>query len=338
MNILSLSRVLAAAALLALLAAPAVQAKQIMRVAHGGPDSSEYAVAYIKFAEFVKEKTGGEVEVKRFGNNVLGNDRAVTEMCQEGSLDFANIGQSQLNMFIPTVVAMDFPFIADASKNEQFLEAFNYKAGPLYKYLDEKLNRIGLKLIMTIDSGFRSYAFSKQREISDLASLKGLKVRTTMSPVEMAFVNAVGMNPCPLSMSETYAALQQGTVDGELINYTTIKAMSRAEVEKSIYLSRHNQARMFAVMNKAKFDALSPEMQEIILSAGDEAQRIEWHNVQKMEDEGLRYCRENGFNIVEPSADDMAKLRELCASIPDDFVKKGEIDPVFLQLMRDAQK
>ena len=57
-----------------------------------------------------------------------------------------------------------------------------------------------------------------------------------------------------------------------------------------------------------------------------------------MEDEGLRYCRENGFNIVEPSADDMAKLRELCASIPDDFVKKGEIDPVFLQLMRDAQK
>ena len=31
-----------------------------MRVAHGGPDSSEYAVAYIKFAEFVKEKTGGE--------------------------------------------------------------------------------------------------------------------------------------------------------------------------------------------------------------------------------------------------------------------------------------
>ena len=39
MNILSLSRVLAAAALLALLAAPAVQAKQIMRVAHGGPDS-----------------------------------------------------------------------------------------------------------------------------------------------------------------------------------------------------------------------------------------------------------------------------------------------------------
>lgn len=121
MNILSLSRVLAAAALLALLAAPAVQAKQIMRVAHGGPDSSEYAVAYIKFAEFVKEKTGGEVEVKRFGNNVLGNDRAVTEMCQEGSLDFANIGQSQLNMFIPTVVAMDFPFIADASKNEQLL-------------------------------------------------------------------------------------------------------------------------------------------------------------------------------------------------------------------------
>ena len=163
-----------------------------------------------------------------------------------------NIGQSQIGLFIPTLIAMDIPFITDHTKNRQFLEAFN-PGGPLYEYVDAQASRIGLKLIMTIDSGFRSYAFSKQREISDLASLKGLKVRTTMSPVEMAFVNAVGMNPCPLSMSETYAALQQGTVDGELINYTTIKAMSRAEVEKSIYLSRHNQARMFAVIKRNEF-------------------------------------------------------------------------------------
>lgn len=338
MNMRSLSRALVAFTLLGLLAAPAAQAKQVMRVAHGGPDSSEYAVAYIKFAEFLTDMSKGEIEVKRFGNNVLGNDRAVTEMCQEGSLDFANIGQSQLNMFIPTVVAMDFPFIADASKNEQFLEAFNYKTGPLYAYLDGELNKIGLKLIMTIDSGFRSYAFSLKKDISGLDSIKGMKVRTTMSPVEMAFVNAVGMNPCPMSMGETYAALQQGTVDGEIINYTTVKAMSRAEVEKSIYLTRHNQARMFAVMNKAKFDALSPEMREIVLQAGDRAQRVEWENVQVMEEAGRKYCEENGFRLVEPSPEEMARIRELCAAIPDEFMKKGDIDPAFLQLMRDAQK
>lgn len=338
MNMRSLSRAAVALVALSVLAVPAARAKQVMRVAHGGPDTSEYAVAYIKFAEFMKDMSKGEVEVKRFGNNVLGNDRAVTEMCQEGSLDFANIGQSQLNMFIPTMVAMDFPFIADASKNAQFLEAFNYKTGPLYQYLDGELNKIGLKLIMTIDSGFRSYAFSNKKDIGGLDSLKGLKVRTTMSPVEMAFVNAVGMNPCPMSMGETYAALQQGTVDGELINYTTLKAMSRAEVERSVYLTRHNQARMFAVMNKARFDALSPDMQEIVLQAGDRAQRVEWENVQTMEDAGRAYCEENGFKLVEPTPEEIARIKELCASIPDEFMKKGDIDPVFLQLMRDAQK
>lgn len=329
-------QILASAVLLALACAPAAQAKEVMRLAHGGPDTSEYALAYITFVDLVNKNSNGELEIKRFGNNVLGNDRAVTEMAQEGSLDFANIGQSALNMYIPTVLAMDFPFIADASKNQQFLEAFSYKDGPLYKYLDDKLGEIGLKLIMTIDSGFRSYAFAKNKDVSNLDSLKGLKVRTTMSPVEMEYVNVVGMNPCPLSMGETYTGLQQGTVDGELINYATLKALNRAEVENGMFLDRHNQARMFAVMNRDKFDSLSPEMQQVILEAGDQAQRLEWANVARMEEEGRQYCLENGFVLVEPTAEEMAKLKELSAGIPEKFSK--DVDPEFMRLMQEAQK
>ena len=81
------------------------------------------------------------MEVRVMNNGVLGNDRVATEMAQQGSLDFSLIGQSQLNLFVKPVLAFDLPYIVDAAKNRQFLEAFDPYTGPLYNIWTPKRRR-----------------------------------------------------------------------------------------------------------------------------------------------------------------------------------------------------
>ena len=47
----------------------------------------------------------------------------------------------------------------------QFLEAFDPYGGVLYKYVDGEAQKVGLKLVMTLDTPFRSYAFTPRSEV-----------------------------------------------------------------------------------------------------------------------------------------------------------------------------
>ena len=200
----------------------AVSAREILRFANTGGPNDDYTFGCNEFAKRLKELSGGNFDVKVMSNGVLGND-----------LDIALVGQSQFNLFVKPILAMDLPYMVAYENNQKVLEAFN-PGGPLYEYVDAEAAGAGLKLLMTLDTPFRSYAFSSGVTVTGLDSVKGRKARVTMSPIEKAFVNALGMNPCPLGWTEVYTALQQGTVDGELINVGTFASGKRDEVEDTI--------------------------------------------------------------------------------------------------------
>ncbi len=311
------------------------EAKMTFRLANTGGPNDDFTFGCEQFAKILKELSNGELNVKVMNNGVLGNDRVVTEMTQQGSLDFSIIGQSQFSLFIKPLLALDLPYIISFEKNRQFLEAFDPYDGPLYKYVDAEAQKVNLKLIMTIDTPFRSYAFTPDSDVSNLDSLRGVKVRVPMSPLEREFVNALAMNPSSIGWTETYTALQQGTVNGELISIGTFAASNRAEVEDRFLLTRHNMAKNFVVMNKTKFDALTPEQQRMILDAGRQAQQDEWDKSAELEELGKEYCRQNNIKMIELTEAELAQIKKNIQPIYDEF--KDQIDPVFLQLIRDTQ-
>lgn len=311
-------------------------AKTVFRLANSGGPQDDYTFGCEQFARDLKEISGGQFEVKVMNNGVLGNDRVATEMTQQGSIDFALVGQSQFNLFVKPLLALDLPYMVDIENNDKFLNAFARQDSPLYRYVDAEAGRVGLKLVMVLDSPFRSYAFTPKSGVTDLASAKGVKARVTMSPIEKAFVNAIGMNPCPIGWTEVYTALQQGTVDGEIISYGTFAAFNRAELEDRFLLTNHNMAKLFVVMNKAKFDALSPEQQAMILDAGRKAQAAEWQKTKEYNAAGLAYCRSHNIRLIELTDAEKARIKENLTPLYEEY--EGQIDPAFIQLIKDAQK
>ena len=221
-------------------------------------------------------------------------------------------------------------------KNRQFLEAFDPYTGPLYKYVDGEAQKAGLKLVMTLDTPFRSYAFTPRSGVENLSSVRGVKVRVTMSPIEKAFVNALAMNPCAVGWTEVYTALQQGTVDGEIINFGTFASFNRAEIEDRFLVTRHNMAKIFVVMNKAKYDALTPEQQKMILDAGRKSQMEEWDMSQEFERKGEEYCKQHNIKLIELTDAEKAEIVKNLQPLYDEYTKN--IDPAFIKLIQDVQK
>jgi TRAP-type C4-dicarboxylate transport system substrate-binding protein len=73
--------------------------------------------------------------------------------------------------------------------------------------------------------------------------------------------------PQSVAYAETYSALQNHVVDGEEINLTSVYAMKHYEVLKYMSLIGMYPFPQLVIANQAWWDALSPEEQEVILTA-----------------------------------------------------------------------
>ena len=245
------------------------EAKKVtIRIGHPMAPGNNVTVGYEKFKELVEKKSNGEIVVKLFGNTMLGSDRVTMESTQRGNLEMASCSSPNMASFSKAFLAFDLPYITTSANKEKIYAALD--SGPLRDYLDKVWADIGLKPIMYSEYGYRNFV-STNRPLTSPEALKGLKVRTTDSPVEVAVAKALGMNPAPIAWGETYTALQQGTVDAEGNTFALLNDAKHTEVLRHAMDSEHNYSMHILMMNKKYFDNLSPEHQKIIVEAGKEA-------------------------------------------------------------------
>ena len=97
-----------------------------------------------------------------------------------------------------------------------------------------------------------------------MAEAKSMKIRATASKVHISMTKAFGMNPTPMAWSETFTALQQGTVAGVDVDIHSAVSANLHEVAPHLVLSGHFYT-PHLFMASAKFmDSLSPEDRKIL--------------------------------------------------------------------------
>ena len=106
-----------------------------------------------------------------------------------------------------------------------------------------------------------------------LEGLKGLKIRTFASPLQMEPMKAVGAIPVPLALTEVIPQLQSGGIDGMLAGMPILTAFKYYDVAK--YVTDLNFAQIITVdvVNESWFQAQPKDVQEAIRAAGREAEQ-----------------------------------------------------------------
>lgn len=307
--------------------------KIVIRISHTGAADNEFSQGYEKFKELVEAKSNGRVAVKIFPNAVLGSDRVAGEAVQQGNLEVASIATNIMSSFTKSALAFDMPYVCDESGLEAYMRALAY--GELGAYLGEQLGKVGLVPFMYNATAMRSYVYTK-KDVKSLADMKGVKIRATPSPIDVANAKAVGMNPTALAFDAVYQALQQGTVDGELLSFTSMMSFDRAEIIKYMLVTKHNFPIHIACMNRKFYDGLPEDIKLIILESAREAQEYEWKVMRKLEADGLDYCRKNGVTVNFMNAEQQAELKQAFQKVWDEF--GPQLDPKMVALITEALK
>jgi TRAP-type C4-dicarboxylate transport system substrate-binding protein len=258
------------------------------------------------FSKLVGEKTGGRVKVEVYPMGQLFTDKDFPRAIPEGALD---IGSSNLSLWsgkVPAILASDLTMTYKSA--EQHLRFHDSPGGNLLKAEVER--KAGVKFIHWYGSTDGTY-FVTNKPIRKVEDLKGLRLRTS-SEILAVTVKAMGAAPTMLSAAELYLALQRGMLDGAVSAPNSILDRKLQEVTKHItqfpgltYLAQ------WVLMNKAKFDSLPADVQKAILEAGQEVQKWQWVEEQRLLKESLEILKKADRQPFIMPAEEMKKLQKI---------------------------
>jgi tripartite ATP-independent transporter DctP family solute receptor len=305
-------RTLLAGAAAGTLARPALaQGTTVWRFAHPHPTSDSWHKAALRFGELIKERTKGAIDVHIFPNGMLGNDPATISAVRSGVLEIGLTGNPFFTGLAPKLNVLDLPFLFRDRKH-----AAAVLDGPIGESLRQELEGSNLKALATWDIGWRNLT-NNRRPVRAPEDLKGLKIRTTPNPAHIRAFQLLGALPTPMAFTELFTALEVGSVDGQENPVTLILNAKFYEVQKHLTLTRHAFTTGPLVMNKEKFDALSPDLRGILVETAKEIARLQWKMNEDLEASSLAELKAKGMQVVE-TVD-----REAFRKIVADDVRKG---------------
>jgi TRAP-type transport system periplasmic protein len=298
----------AAAALLPL----AVHAQAVkLTLGHGAAVGNPRHEAAVKFAELVKARSGGRVEVQVAPSAQLGDDAAMVTALRTGALDFSANSQGAVANAVPEYAAFGMPFMFTSPA-----AAFKLLDGPLGKELADKSAEKGMILLGTWDNGIRQMTNSK-RPITKVEDMKGLKMRVPPDATLVDIVSALGAEAQQIKFAELYVALQQGVVDGQENPLVNIHASKLYEVQKYLTLTNHQFQMTPFLMSKRSWDKLSDADKKAVREAAAEATTLQRKLSSEADEKLLADLKAKGVQVTTV---DNAAFAKATASVDEKWI------------------
>ncbi|MCS2608768.1 TRAP transporter substrate-binding protein [Halomonas dongshanensis] len=268
-------------------------AQQVLQLTHNAAEGNPKWEASELFAELVEEKTGGELVVDVGGNAQYGDDMEALTLMRMGTLAFSTNSQGATSSVVPQFSVLGLPFLFDSLP-----AAWKVMDGDVGEELKRLAEEQNLVLLGLWDNGIR-HVSNNVRPIETPADLQGLKIRTPPDEMTVDIFEALGANPTPMNFSELYIALEQGVVDGQENPLMNTYSSRLYEVQDYISLTGHKYESTPLLMSKMMWDMLTPEQQQAVQEAADEAGEFN-RQASREADEQLRtQLQEAGVAINE---------------------------------------
>lgn len=224
-----------------------------------------------KFAELVKEKTGGKINVKPYYNSTLlkGAQLQSPQMVARGMIDCAVESTINSSTVIPAMNIFSFPFFINNFDNLDKIES-----GETGKAIFAEMEKIGLKPLAWAENGFRQITNSK-RPIEKPEDLKGLRVRVVGSPIFIDTFREFGADPVNMNWGDAITAFQQGVVDGQENPVGVLIPIQIHQYHKYVTLWNYLADPLIIYWNKEQWDAFPDDIKKAIQDAANEAGRFE---------------------------------------------------------------
>ena len=270
-----------------------------------------------RILEDVEKSTGGELKFRlRLAGALPIQSTNITQAVGNGTVLFADDGFHLGNVKIAGILRL--PMLLRTVKEYQ--TAFNI----MRPYIEKEFERQGV-IVLGHFLFPHQVAFST-KTLTNLDQFQGQKMRVS-SPEQAAFVELVKGVPVTLGGPEVPSALQTSTIDG-VFTASAGGGKIWGSMLNYNYRLPVNYFDGFYIVNKAAFDKLSPDVQK---KFRDSVQRLAPTTTEQLYKEELEVTanlKANGMDVVEPTAEDIARATALVQGYWEQWAQQNGPDAV----------
>ena len=288
--------------------------------------------AILMFADEVKRRSNGAMEVELFHSAQLFNDKDVPRAIRRGQIEMGAPGVWQLDAFVPeggiTMLPMFYGLPADVTHA--------VVDGPVGQRINQRIEeKLGVKIIGPwTDLGFQ-HTYSTTKPIKSFDDLKGMKIRIPGGAVNAFRIEAMGGNPQLVPWADVPLALQQGAVDALITtNMSAASARLWDSGVRNAFLDKQYFGQYVPMVGGDFWKKLSPERQKIVTESWAAIIKQARADAAAGQADGLKLLEANGVSVVEPSDETLAKMRKHLTETQGGLVKELGLDSKLVDEVR----
>ena len=282
------------------------------------PTSYNYLIDPIfSFAEKVKERSNGRVEIEVFHSKQLFGGKEEFGALERGDIDMSAPMDTYNTGSIPELGIASMPFLWPSPRAMQT----SLNAGLWDLGVNQAMEARGVK-VLNVAAGGPYQLYGKGFEIRKPSDLKGKKIAVSGSAASRA-MELVGASPTSMSSGDLYVALQRGTIDATSRPLITGIGRKLYEVLDNITVVNMSYFSTALAINLDTWNKLPADIQAIMQEAANERgqQQLEMLEAYMAEAEGL--FEKNNVNYHVASKDELAVFQTAVAPVYDWW--KGQV-------------
>jgi len=305
---------MALAAFAALVPAAPATAATTWTMASGYPENSFFTQNLRAFAKEVETESGGRLKIDLRPNDTLIKLDAIKRAVQAGQVQAGEIRLGVYGNEDPMYNLDGLPNIAASYEESwQLMEAQK-------PYFDKLLGRNRLRAIAYV--AWPGQGFYTKTPVTSPDDFKGKKLRI-YSPPTQRMGQLLGFQATILPFAEVPQAFATGLIDSLFTSAQTGIDTQIWDNCKYFLYSGTLFNKNAVIVNEQAFRALEPDVQKIVLAAGERATKRGWELSRKAADDTVDELRKHGMTVQDAGPDVQAALAQAGSTLTDEWRKSA---------------
>ena len=286
-----------------------------LRISSMWPAQHPLTKAFDQWGKDIEKVTSGRVTFTVFAASTLSPPMQVYDNTVKGVVD---VGTSLLAYSpgrLPLSEVLQQPLgYRNGYQSTKLADAYYKKFKP--KEFDDVK-------VMFLHGAAPGFIFTKN-SVKSTADVKGLRIKANAENVDI--VKNLGASPVTMPVTETYDSLSRGVIDGALFPIEALQGFKIGEVVKTVIENYgvSYMTSMYVIMNKDKWNAISPADQKAIEKINDEYNEKIGKMWVQMDNDAMTFAKGKGVTFLTVSKEEEAATAQKMKPILDGYVKMAK--------------
>jgi len=288
---------------------------------------SPWDKAMQRFAEVVKDETGGDLTVKVYTDGQLGDIQRMLTGMQLGNVEMGYFGLGSV-LFLKGAEAMNVIYVPYLFKDrEQAQKALN---SDVFKALyDDIAKKTGVRVFAAFGARSPRALQTTKGPIMKPEDVAGMKLRIPGLDIFKATFETLGVQMVPMGMTEIYTALSKGIIEGQDNGFDLAMPLRFYEVAKYWSATDHAYEVTGWFISEKLWQSLNDDQRAALVEAAEAGGEVTSKLEAELAEKSIQTLKDNGVTYVVPDREAFReKLKDVYKAFDGKAWPKGFVDQV----------